>query len=56
MAMHNKFGHIPVFRGAVKDHKDRFDPGLPGGGPEDWWDPGNYVSEYGGNEEQDGYI
>ena len=28
MAMHNKFGHVPVLRGTDKDHKDGFDPGV----------------------------
>ena len=28
MAMHNKFGHVPVLRGSDKDHKDGFDPGV----------------------------
>ena len=28
MAMHNKFGHIPVLRGADKNHKDGFDPAV----------------------------
>ena len=28
LAMHNKFGHIPLLRGSDKDHKDGFAPGV----------------------------